>query len=145
MSTYIKLSTLEYPRYIGDIEIDPDGMSDYSPVEYVDPPQFDPNLQRCLQKPPEQRDGKWFMVWEVALISESVVIIPPEVIETPESLEMAKNVRIDRNQRLSICDWTQLADAPVDKAAWAAYRQSLRDITKQAGFPWAVTWPQQPN
>ena len=31
--------------------------------------------------------------------------------------------------------------APVDKAAWAAYRQELRDITAQAGFPWNVQWP----
>ena len=50
----------------------------------------------------------------------------------------------DRNQRLSDCDWTQLADAPVDRAAWAAYRQALRDISKQSGFPWQVVWPEQP-
>lgn len=39
---------------------------------------------------------------------------------------------------------TQVADAPVDKAAWATYRQALRDITAQQGFPWNVTWPEQP-
>jgi hypothetical protein len=35
-------------------------------------------------------------------------------------------------------------DVPVDKAAYAAYRQALRDITKQTGFPWTVEWPVQP-
>jgi hypothetical protein len=51
----------------------------------------------------------------------------------------AKIVRDDRNAKLKYSDWTQVADAPVDKTAWATYRQALRDITKQAGFPWTVT------
>lgn len=33
-----------------------------------------------------------------------------------------------RNQRLKESDWTQVADAPVDKEAWAIYRQELRDL-----------------
>lgn len=39
-------------------------------------------------------------------------------------------------------DWTQLANAPVDKTAWAVYRQALRDITEQAD-PFNITWPKQ--
>lgn len=54
-------------------------------------------------------------------------------------------VRAQRNQILSACDWTQLADAPVDKTAWATYRQALRDIPSQPGFPWDVQWPNQPT
>ncbi|NBW22705.1 MAG: hypothetical protein EBR82_83650, partial [Caulobacteraceae bacterium] len=49
-------------------------------------------------------------------------------------------VRYDRNSRLSDCDWTQLPDAPVDAQTWATYRQELRDITAQSGFPWDVQW-----
>jgi hypothetical protein len=45
---------------------------------------------------------------------------------------------------LTQSDWTQLADAPVDKAAWAVYRQALRDITLQAGFPFTVDFPVAP-
>lgn len=52
-------------------------------------------------------------------------------------------IRAERNRRLADCDWTQLSDAPIDAAAWAAYRQALRDITGQAGFPWAVAWPSE--
>ena len=37
-----------------------------------------------------------------------------------------------------------LSDATADKAAWATYRQALRDITAQAGFPWTITWPDAP-
>jgi len=58
--------------------------------------------------------------------------------------EQAKSVRDSRNTKLTESDWTQVADAPVDKAAWATYRQALRDITAQAGFPWTIDWPTQP-
>lgn len=53
-------------------------------------------------------------------------------------------VRAQRNALLTASDWTQVADAPVDQAAWATYRQALRDIPAQAGFPDAVTWPEKP-
>lgn len=58
--------------------------------------------------------------------------------------EQAKNVRQTRDLKLKDCDWTQLADAPADKTAWATYRQQLRDLTGQAGFPWTITWPETP-
>ena len=60
------------------------------------------------------------------------------------SAEMAASIRGDRNARLSASDWTQVLDAPVDRAAWAAYRQALRDLTAQEGFPFTVVWPQEP-
>lgn len=53
-------------------------------------------------------------------------------------------VRSDRDRRLAETDWTQVADSPVDKAAWAMYRQALRDVPTQAGFPWDVQWPVKP-
>ncbi len=58
--------------------------------------------------------------------------------------ERAKSVRQSRDEKLKDCDWTQVADAPVDKAAWATYRQALRDVTTQTGFPWTITWPEMP-
>jgi hypothetical protein len=54
------------------------------------------------------------------------------------------NIRAERNRLLADSDWTQLADAPVDKAAWSAYRQALRDITSQSGFPLSIEWPAVP-
>lgn len=51
-------------------------------------------------------------------------------------------IRSQRNQMLKDTDWTQLADSPVDKASWAAYRQALRDLTKQAD-PFKITWPKE--
>lgn len=59
----------------------------------------------------------------------------------------AAEVRAERNQKLKDSDWTQLADAtlsPETIEAWAAYRQALRDVPSQAGFPMEVVWPTQP-
>lgn len=57
----------------------------------------------------------------------------------------AAMVRKQRDDLLAACDWTQLSDAPVDKEAWATYRQALRDISNQDGFPWEVEFPKDPN
>lgn len=56
----------------------------------------------------------------------------------------ATKARARRNHLLRESDWTQVADAPVDQATWAAYRQALRDITAQPGFPNEINWPEAP-
>lgn len=55
--------------------------------------------------------------------------------------DAAVQARAKRDALLRESDWTQLPDAPVDRAAWAAYRQALRDVPLQPGFPASVTWP----
>lgn len=60
--------------------------------------------------------------------------------------EMAR-LRARRNALLAASDWTQVADNPLtaeQRAAWAAYRQTLRDITDQPEAPAFVVWPPQP-
>jgi hypothetical protein len=60
-------------------------------------------------------------------------------------IELAEAIRHARNNLLQQTDWTQLSDAPIDQAEWATYRQALRDITKQSGFPLEVIWPNKPQ
>lgn len=50
-----------------------------------------------------------------------------------------------RDHLLSQSDWTQVADAPVDQGAWATYRQALRDVPEQEGFPDNTQWPPEPQ
>lgn len=53
-------------------------------------------------------------------------------------------VRAERTSLLAASDWTQMPDAPdANKAAWAVYRQALRDITAQAD-PFNISWPSAP-
>lgn len=53
-------------------------------------------------------------------------------------------VRVERDRLLAASDWTQVADAPADSAAWAAYRQKLRDIPQHFDSPDDVVWPEAP-
>jgi len=55
-----------------------------------------------------------------------------------------KAIRAQRDRRLAASDWTQVADAPVDGAAWATYRQELRDLPQNYILPDDVEWPEEP-
>lgn len=77
------------------------------------------------------------------LIDRDRVILRTVVRDMPQE-QRAALIRAERDDRLSASDWTQVADAPVNKEAWAAYRAALRDVTKQAGFPDLVDWPREP-
>jgi hypothetical protein len=66
------------------------------------------------------------------------------VVDLPEEIA-SRNVRFERGKLLLQSDWTQLVDSPVDSAAWATYRQELRDIPQQEGFPYEVVWPPEPS
>jgi hypothetical protein len=85
----------------------------------------------------EQIDGKWYTKYSVADMDQDAKAI--------KDAEQAEKTRSQRADKLKGSDWTQVADAPVDKAAWATYRQALRDITAQSGFPWDTQWPTQPE
>jgi hypothetical protein len=71
-----------------------------------------------------------------------------ETYLTPTAEQTAATVRAQRNALLTACDWTQLSDSPLSdktKALWATYRQELRDVPEQDGFPDEVTWPEEPE
>jgi hypothetical protein len=54
-------------------------------------------------------------------------------------------IRNWRNAKLAASDWTQVEDAPVNKTAWATYRQALRDLPAQAGLADEAVFPAQPG
>lgn len=80
--------------------------------------------------------GKWIYEWTVRDKTADEL--------AQQDAALAAEVRSTRDKLLIASDWTQVADAPVDQAVWATYRQALRDIPQQAGFPSNVTWPQEP-
>ena len=59
--------------------------------------------------------------------------------------ELMQELRRFRNLKLVESDWTQLADSTADKAAWATYRQALRDLPTQNADPKKIVFPQPPN
>ena len=50
-----------------------------------------------------------------------------------------------RNAELTACDWTQLGDSQADKAAWATYRQALRDMPASNKDPKKIVFPTRPS
>lgn len=78
------------------------------------------------------------------------VMIPDPVIPTyePTDEELARQVRADRNRKLEETDWYMMPDYPADPETLElikSYRQALRDITLQSGFPRDVKWPVEPR
>lgn len=100
-------------------------------------PNYNPSTEKLVQyeKPIFQNNR-----WEYGY---TVVDLDPQELET-QTAALADLVRQQRIQLLAESDWTQVADAPVDKAAWATYRQQLREVTNQPGFPTNLEWPTKP-
>ena len=95
----------------------------------------------------EQLDGKWYTKYVLGPIftdGETTAAEQEAAYKTAKDAEQATAVRNSRTEMLKDSDWTQIADSTADKAAWATYRQALRDITTQAGFPWTIEWPVAP-
>ena len=68
--------------------------------------------------------------------------------EAGASERKEEEIRQKRNELLKETDWTQTLDSPFDadgKLAWSLYRETLRMIPQQDGFPENVTWPPKPN
>ncbi|ACT08828.1 putative phage tail fibre protein [Dickeya chrysanthemi Ech1591] len=59
--------------------------------------------------------------------------------------QLAEDARRQRDNLLTASDWTQVSDAPVDQQAWRTYREILRQVPEQAGFPLNIAWPVQPE
>jgi len=69
--------------------------------------------------------------------------VPPPA---PTTEKFAEAARAERDTLLAATDWTQAADVPqATKDKWASYRQALRDVPAQLGFPSDVQWPDYPN
>ena len=84
----------------------------------------------------QDAQGRWVWKWSISEMDDDA--------KAAKDAEAAKGVRATRDAKLAETDWTQVADAPVDQTAWATYRQALRALPEQAGFPHNVTWPTKP-
>jgi hypothetical protein len=85
-------------------------------------------------------------IFSKCITGEFGVISPyqPPAPATDEQISLS--VRTERDRLLSESDWTQLPDvSEAIKNLWLPYRQSLRDITIQSGFPQNVSWPIRPS
>lgn len=104
----------------------------------------------------EQINGKWFTKYNLGPAffdtedANKVVTTAAQneaAYKAAKDAEQAKSVRASRDAKLAESDWRVIKSAETATALpaeWAAYRQALRDVTAQAGFPWTITWPDAP-
>lgn len=79
------------------------------------------------------------------VVNGELVDLPATVIEQRDLDTAWHKLRKTRWQLLVSSDWTQVPDAPVDAAAWAVYRQQLRDLPANTTDPRNVVWPEPPS
>lgn len=129
----------------------------YDPVLEGPQPTLVPPYQYSRRDGFVQINGQWFTRYIAGPVftdytgTDGVVHTADEQYEAycfAKDADQAKAVRADRNKRLADCDWTQLADSPLDldaKGAWQLYRETLRMVPNQPGFPWEINWPPIPG
>jgi hypothetical protein len=151
---YLKLSNEvieKYPYSIGELRRDnpqtsfPKNPSDQLlaewqvfPVTPTPQPQVD-HTKNVAEVDPVKTGDTWVQTWQVTDASQEEI--------AQRTQDQASNVRYERDQKLTECDWLVIKAYETNSnipAVWELYRQALRDIPQQAGFPFDITWPAQP-
>lgn len=111
--------------------------------------------QYSVQQGIEEIDGKWYTKYVLGPIFSDYTDEEGNTVtaaqqktdyEARKDSEQGASVRSQRDQLLKESDWTQGKDISESiSTPWAAYRQELRDVPTQEGFPWTITWPTQPE
>ena len=128
---------IAFPAALFPYHVEPHG---YGMYEFSQQPTLTGRYDKLVEgEPIRDEQGYWRQQWLVVEQTAEEKAITDD--------RKQKEVRFVRTRRLTESDWTRLDDTPLtaeQRAAWAVYRQQLRDITDQSGFPWEVTWPNQP-
>jgi hypothetical protein len=127
-----------FPKKIGDAilasygiyHVMPDAQPEHDPLVQTVVRDAQPHRETAVDEETGETNetGRW-------VIGFTVVNKPQDQAEDA--------VRNQRNRLLSDTDWMALSDNTMTPA-WASYRQALRDITAQEGFPYSVIWPAKP-
>lgn len=102
-------------------------------------PQAQPTrYQVAYRNGVEKIDGKWYTKYGVSDMGAEA--------KAALDASQAQSIRDQRDRLIAETDWTQGKDIPDNISnKWATYRQALRDVPTQSGFPWTVQWPTQPE
>ena len=99
----------------------------------------------------EQISGKWYTKYILGPVftdtADTTAAEQEAAYKASKDAEQAKSVRTSRDDKLKETDWVVIKNLELNAnipGAWEVYRQALRDIPTQAGFPWTITWPTQP-
>lgn len=106
-------------------------------VTQADQPAFDKQTQKItLNTTPTLVGNTWVLDWSIETLSQEE--------QTAQTAAQAKAVRQERDAKLAKTDWRFRTDMTPSQA-WKDYCQALRDVPEQAGFPWSVVFPTEPQ
>ena len=103
----------------------------------------------------QDENDKWVQKWkEQDMFADTTAIVDDEEVVTTKAkheeayqaildAEAAESARDKRNNLLAATDWLGMSDVTMS-TEWATYRQALRDVPGQSGFPNSITWPDEP-
>ena len=145
-STGAVLSDDGFRKYVQDTyqasfaEITPEILTQFGADAVLDgPAPVLARYQTAYRDGVQEINGEWVTKWTIQ------DLVGPEEKKQIDDWQAAA-VRIERDRLLTISDWTQMPDNNLaTKANWATYRQALRDLPSQSGFPWDVHMPEQPK
>jgi hypothetical protein len=102
-------------------------------------PQAQPTrYQVAYRNGVELIDGKWYTKYSVSDMTAEA--------KTALDASQAKSMRNQRDRLIAETDWTQGKDiADSVSAKYTTYRQALRNVPTQSGFPWTIQWPTKPE
>ena len=108
--------------------------------------------QYSMSQGVEQIEGKWYTKYILGptfidTVVDGTTTTAAEheaAYKASKDAEQAKSVRATRATKLSETDWRFRSDMNPSQE-WKDYCQALRDVPTQAGFPWTIVWPTQPE
>jgi hypothetical protein len=97
---------------------------------------------RLIESTPIFENNEWIQNWVLEELSEEE--------KSQKDIGYRSSIIVERNYRLLNSDWTELPSVQKMKSeewksAWEIYRQALRDVPEQTGFPYNVIWPEEPS
>ena len=129
-----------FPKKIGDAILASYGIFHVMPDAR---PEHDPLVQ-VLVRDPEPNNNETAVNEETGETYETGRWVIGYTVESKPLDQAQTAVRNQRERFLSATDWMALSDNTMTPE-WASYRQALRDITAQDGFPYSVIWPTKPE
>jgi len=136
---YYKYPNISFPKPLTSYVIDTYGLE----VILQGPqPQTTPPYETVVRQGIEEIKGKWFTKYVIGPIFNNQE--EEDSYRLNIDTQASKGIRNNRNNLISESDWMGCSDV-VMSDEWRQYRQDLRDITTQEGFPHNVEWPEEPT
>ena len=105
-------------------------------------PQVTSPYETVVRQGIEEIKGKWFKKYVIGPIFNNQE--EEDLYRLNIDNQASEGIRNTRNSLISKSDWMGCSDV-VMSDEWRQYRQELRDITTQEGFPHNVDWPDEPG